>query len=67
MPRVRLLRGVVVAGLAEEAGRVLAVSDSEARRLVLYGDAVVLADPVGGERVAVPMLEHRDTFRRKPR
>jgi hypothetical protein len=64
MPRIRLLRGVVVQGRGRDPGEVLEVTDAEARLLVdVYRDA----ERVGEDeiRIAVPEVEHRDPVIRK--
>jgi hypothetical protein len=66
MPRIRVVRGVIVEGLPREVGDVLEVSPHVARLLVeAYHDAEYVAE-VEQERIAVPEVEHRDPqFRRK--
>ncbi len=68
MPKVRVLRGVVAQGTSREPGDVLDVTEHEARLLVeVYKDAERLPEAFGGERIAVPEVEHRDPFPRGKR
>lgn len=59
MPRVQLVRGVVVGGLARNAGESFDADEWETRRLLAYGDAVVVP-PTVGERQGGVVAEHRD-------